>query len=68
MVKEGILLKITAITQQLHHPQRYSVFIDDDFAFGLPMQDIAFFKLKEGEEIAQSKYDFIKNELIYVKS
>lgn len=62
------MLKITAITQQLHHPQRYSVFIDGNFAFGLPMQDIAFFKLKEGEEIAQSKYDFIKNELIYVKA
>lgn len=61
-------MKITAITQQLHHPERYSVFIDDNFAFGLLMEDIAYFKLKEGEEIAQSKYDFIKNELIYVKA
>ncbi|USF29045.1 regulatory protein RecX [Clostridium sp. MD294] len=62
------MLKITAITQQLHHPERYSVFVNDSFAFGLPMEDITYFKLKEGEEITQSKYDFIKNELIYVKA
>ncbi|NDO46525.1 regulatory protein RecX [Clostridium sp. ASF356] len=67
-MQEGILLKITAITQQLHHPERYSVFVNDSFAFGLPMEDITYFKLKEGEEITQSKYDFIKNELIYVKA
>lgn len=59
---------ITAITQQKHHPERYSVFIDNQFAFGLIMQDIAYFKLKEGEEIAQQKYDFIKNELVYIKA
>lgn len=61
-------MKITAITQQVHHPDRYSIFIDDSFAFGLMMQDILYFKLKEGEEIAQEKFDFIQNELIYVKA
>lgn len=59
---------ITAITQQKHHSERYSVFIDNQFAFSLIMQDIAYFKLKEGEEIAQQKYDFIKNELVYIKA
>lgn len=61
-------MKVTAIIQQKHHPERYSVFIDNDFAFGLIMQDIVYFKLKEGEEIAQQKYDFIKNELVYIKA
>ena len=62
------MLKITAITQQVHHPERYSVFIDNQFAFGLIMQDILYFKLKEGEEIAQQTYDFIQNELVYVQA
>lgn len=64
----GKTLKITAITQQKHHPERYSIFIDGDFAFGLIMQDILYFKLKEGEEIQQQKYDFIKNELVYINA
>ena len=44
---------ITAITQQKNNKDRYSVFIDDNFAFGLIMQDIVYFKLKQGEEISQ---------------
>ncbi len=66
--KGGKKVKITAITQQVHQPERYSVFIDGEFAFGLIMQDIVYFKLKEGEEIAQEKYDYIKNELVYIKA
>ena len=52
---------ITAITQQKNNKDRYSVFIDDNFAFGLIMQDIVYFKLKQGEEISQEKYNFIQN-------
>jgi len=61
-------LIITAITQQKNNKDRYSVFIDDNFAFGLIMQDIVYFKLKQGEEISQEKYDFIQNELIYIQA
>lgn len=59
---------ITAITQQKNNKDRYSVFMDDNFAFGLIMQDIVYFKLKQGEEISQEKYDFIQNELIYIQA
>ncbi len=59
---------ITAITQQKNNKDRYSVFIDDNFAFGLIMQDIVYFKLKQGEEISQEKYNFIQNELIYIQA
>ena len=59
---------ITAITQQKNNKDRYSVFIDDNFAFGLIMQDIVYFKLKQGEEISQEKYSFIQNELIYIQA
>ena len=61
-------MKVTAITQQAHYPQRYNVFIDGSFAFGLIMEDIIYFKLKEGNEIPKEKYDYIQNELIYIQA
>ena len=41
-------MRITAITQQKRDPNRYNIFIDGVYAFALPMQDILYFKLKEG--------------------
>ena len=61
-------MKITAVKQQAHCPQKYNVFVDGAFAFSLIKEDIIYFKLKEGNEIAQEKYDFIQNELIYIQA
>lgn len=41
-------MRITAITQQKRDSSRYNIFIDGVYAFALPMQDILYFKLKEG--------------------
>lgn len=46
-------MRITAITQQKRDPSRYNIFIDGAYAFALPMQDILYFKLKEGQEAAE---------------
>ena len=32
------------------------------------MEDIIYFKLKEGNEISKEKYDYIQNELIYIQA
>lgn len=61
-------MKVTAITQQKHHTERYSVFVDGNFAFGLIMQDILYFKLKEGSEVSEETYDFILENLVYIKA
>ncbi len=61
-------MRVTNITQQKHHPERYSVFVDGKFAFGLIMQDILYFKLKEDGEISQETYDFIQDNLVYMKA
>ena len=39
---------VTAITQQKKDETKYNVFIDGEYVFALPMQDILYFKLKEG--------------------
>lgn len=59
---------VTAIKQQKNDTSRYSVFIDDTFAFGLIKDDIAYFKLKEGCEINAEKYNFITDNLVYIKA
>lgn len=48
-------MRVTAITQQRRDPSRYNIFIDGVYAFALPMQDILYFKLKEGQEAAERR-------------
>ena len=50
---------ITAITQQKRDPSRYNIFIDGVYAFALPMQDILYFKLKEGQEAAEEESELL---------
>lgn len=59
---------VTAVEQQKHDKEKYSIFIDGTFAFGLIMQDILYFKLKEGAEISETTYNFIMENLIYIKA
>ena len=59
---------VTAITQQKKDETRYNVFINGEYAFALPMQDILYFKLKEGREVPEETIEYIKNSLIYIKA
>ena len=61
-------MKITAITQQKKRQNRYNVFIDNDFAFGIDGVDLLYYKLKEGIELTQERYDLIMDELVFVKA
>jgi len=59
---------VTAITQQKKDETRYNVFIDGVYTFALPMQDILYFKLKEGREVPEETVEYIQNSLIYIKA
>ena len=59
---------VTAITQQKKDATKYNIFIDGEYAFALPMQDILYFKLKEGKEVAEETVAFIQKNLIYIKA
>lgn len=61
-------MKITAITQQKKRQNRYNVFIDNEFAFGIDGVDMLYYKLKEGEELTSERYELIMNELVFVKA
>ena len=61
-------MKITAITQQKKRQNRYNVFIDNEFAFGIDGVDLLYYKLKEGIELTRERYDLIMDELVFVKA
>lgn len=59
---------VTAIVPQKKDENRQNIFVDGAFAFALVKQDVLYFKLKEGCEISQETYDFIQENLIYIKA
>ncbi|MEA4972015.1 MAG: regulatory protein RecX [Candidatus Metalachnospira sp.] len=61
-------MTVTSIEQQKKDKSRYSVYIDGEFAFGLIMEDIQYFKIKEGEQLPQEKYDYIMDTTVYIRA
>lgn len=59
---------VTAIIKQKSDETRYNVFIDGVYAFALPMQDILFFKLKEGYAVSEETVKYIRDSLLYIKA
>ncbi len=59
---------VTAITRQKRDETKYNIFIDGEYAFALPMQDILYFKLKEGREVPEETVAYITESLIYVRA
>lgn len=59
---------VTRIEQQKKDKSRYSIYIDGEFAFGLIMEDILYFKIKEGYELTQEKFDYIMDTTVYIKA
>lgn len=61
-------MRVTAITEQKKDTGKRNIFIDGEYAFALPMQDIVYFKIKEGQEIAEGTVAFIRKNLVYIKA
>lgn len=59
---------ITSIERQKNNENRYSIFIDGKFSFGLSGEDVLFYKLAEGGEIDEKTLDFLKNEIEFTKA
>ena len=61
-------MQISKIERQIKNKERYSIFIDDEFVFGLSGVDVLQYKLKEGEEITQDRYEYLLNNVVYLKA
>lgn len=53
---------ITDIKQQVKNEKRYSIFINDAFAFGITGVDVLFYKLEIGKELTTKELDKIIEE------
>lgn len=63
-----IFLKITDIQKQRGNKNRYSVYIEGEFAFGLDEVDMLYYKLFNASEISEEKYNHIKENVIFNKA
>jgi len=61
-------MMVTEISKQKRDPNKANVFIDGVFSFALHTQDIAYFKLKEGQEVSEEVVAFIQDNLVYMKA
>lgn len=61
-------MTITRIEKQTNNQKRYSIYIDEKFAFGVSEEDLIYFKLKENSEITEQRYNYIMEYLIYTKA
>jgi regulatory protein len=59
---------ITALTPQQRRPQRTSVFINGDFAFGLENTDLAKHKLYEGQVLTKEQYNHILRHVVCARA
>ncbi len=59
---------ITDIVEQKKDNTRRSIYINNQFVFGMTDVDVLYYKLKIGEEIDKAKYNYILNEVIYNKA
>lgn len=61
-------MKITDIQQQKKNDERFSIFIDNEFKFGLSAVDVALFKLKIDDDISEERYNYILDNVIFGKA
>lgn len=61
-------MTITKIEKQVNNQKRYSIYIDEKFAFGVREEDLIYFKLKENSEITEQRYNYIMEYVIYTKA
>lgn len=56
---------VTNVTPQKRDPAKYNIYIDGVYFFALLPQDMEYFGIKEGKEVAEKTVTFIQNSLIY---
>lgn len=62
------MMTITKIENQKNNQKRYSIYIDNNFSFGLNEEDLLYLKLKEFDEVTEKRYNYIMEYVIYTKA
>ncbi len=59
---------ITSINEQVKDDSRVNIFIDGKYVFAISKMDVAFYNLKEGEELPEKKYNEILDNVVLSKA
>ncbi len=59
---------VTRVVPQKRDITKCNIYIDGEYVFALPPQDMEYFGIKEGKEVAEDTVSFIKKSLIYVQA
>ncbi len=59
---------ITSINEQVKDDSRVNIFIDGKYVFAISKMDVAFYNLKEGEELPAKKYNEILENVVLAKA
>ncbi len=61
-------MQITRIERQKHNTERFSIFLDEQYAFSLGGVDVLYYKLVVGLEITEELYDYLMDEVLFKKA
>ena len=61
-------MTVTKLERQRKRKDRWSVFVDGEFMFGLDEVDLLYYKLTEGAQISQERLDYLRDQVVYAKA
>lgn len=59
---------VTKVVPQRRDPAKCNIYIDGDYFFALLAQDMEYFGIEEGKEIAEKTVDYIQKSLVYIQA
>ena len=60
--------RVTKLERQKGRRKRWSVFVDEEFAFVLDEVDLLYYKLGEGNEISPQRLEYIRDQVVLSKA
>lgn len=61
-------MEITKITRQKNDPDRFSVFVDEEFAFGIDSDGLIGLGIKKGRVLSQDELEELRHQAEYTKA
>ena len=61
-------MTVTKLERQKCRKNRWSVFVDGEFVFGLDEVDLLYYKLREGGEISPERLDYLRDQVVYAQA
>jgi len=61
-------MTVTKLERQKRRKDRWSVYVDGEFVFGLDEVDLLYYKLSEGGEISPERLEYLRDQVIFTKA